>query len=1219
MAQQTLQTIVSIGGRVDNSFGQIGDALIGMGSQVDQLSQKIIDFGEESLETYTNYDDLMREVQAVGEFTDAEIAALDAINNKVAQTTTYSNVQAAEAEVLMGQYGMVISEIKEMLPDTLDLAMAGNISIANSIDYLYSSLKSLGLGIEYAGTLTDQMAKTAAIGATDIDTLGDSLTRLGSGAQLFKGGSVEILSILSEMSQFGEDQRGSQAGTWIRNFMLSLASPMGEVDDIVDAMEQLGIAQDEIDEYTESHSSGAASQAVDDLTQAGLQIYDSAGNLLPAIDIIKSLRDAVKGSGEYSDDFTELSGALSDAGDDVDTFLTNADGLADNALYNIFRRVFGRRGVTTALNLISISDEEWDQTMDSILNSDGFAESMADTMQGGLGGAQRELEATFTDFKTSVGEMISPVMENVDDRLKSILISVSDMDEGNLEAVASVFGVLAGAGPALLIAGGLFRLIGYTFGSAGGVAIGALAVVSAVAALEKLQEADMADNFGDMDLDMETLESYIDGISTAFTDSYTEVNTWATALDGAVEAYETASTTFAGDLLTTMLTGATLTKEEIEQLQSLGETMGTQLIQGAAFSAAESMSYWTMLFGGEDVAVDDPDYQSIISVLNTGYESVIATAEGLSQQLRDALSSAFEDGTLTADEYSGIMGIVDAYNEALAEVTDMENYVARGKALKKAQTAGFDGIIDYATYAQETRESDVATAQDIYDTNVLKAEWAYNKAIDDAESEAEKSAIQAEYESAIIAAQKAYDDHINAYESDYDSDLMDLWESALDQSDLSGVYQTAEDVVSQYLQGLISGDTAETLLREQYGHNYIAGETGYGDSKSSKRANLGEILVRAIYSLGGYDDLADSIAYYEEIGDTESASRLQMLQTMEQIVNGGVQSFISDEGLFGWFDSKIVPNRELGDYSRTTLADTSNEATMSTDAARAVNDTADPSGEIDALWQSIGALIEGTGDASGIMAAHQNLLDGQEDAFQEIVTSLENTYDFDAVLASMGGAEKFGDFGDVAAAYSLLYGSTSESADAYLKGIQDQELEPITLPIETDMDIGGAISEAQSMLDATPGTWSIFVQTFGSGSLGNYASASDDEVATGSGSGSGAKGSLFNLYADGGRADEASIFGEAGAEWAIPEEHSQRTADLLEAAAAASGFTWPELIDRNGGLNASANRTPYQLVYSPTIVASDTKGVKEELLKDKERLERWLEEKQLLGEVEAYV
>ena len=39
--------------------------------------------------------------------------------------------------------------------------------------------------------------------------------------------------------------------------------------------------------------------------------------------------------------------------------------------------------------------------------------------------------------------------------------------------------------------------------------------------------------------------------------------------------------------------------------------------------------------------------------------------------------------------------------------------------------------------------------------------------------------------------------------------------------------------------------------------------------------------------------------------------------------------------------------------------------------------------------------------------------------------------------------------------------------------------------------------------------------------------------------------SINEAYAEGGRATEASVFAEAGPEWAIPEAHSARTAELI--------------------------------------------------------------------------
>lgn len=71
-------------------------------------------------------------------------------------------------------------------------------------------------------------------------------------------------------------------------------------------------------------------------------------------------------------------------------------------------------------------------------------------------------------------------------------------------------------------------------------------------------------------------------------------------------------------------------------------------------------------------------------------------------------------------------------------------------------------------------------------------------------------------------------------------------------------------------------------------------------------------------------------------------------------------------------------------------------------------------------------------------------------------------------------------------------------------------------------------------------------------------------------------------FAEGGRAEEASIFGEAGPEWAIPESHTHRTAELLAAATKASGFSLGEIEERSGGLSAEADNVP-PIVFSPTI------------------------------------
>ncbi len=145
----------------------------------------------------------------------------------------------------------------------------------------------------------------------------------------------------------------------------------------------------------------------------------------------------------------------------------------------------------------------------------------------------------------------------------------------------------------------------------------------------------------------------------------------------------------------------------------------------------------------------------------------------------------------------------------------------------------------------------------------------------------------------------------------------------------------------------------------------------------------------------------------------------------------------------------------------------------------------------------------------------------------------------------------------------------------------------------------------QAALDANPGSYKVTVTAAGNTALLEKASSAAN----------------MQTYAEGGRAEEASIFGEAGAEWAIPEEHTQNTASLLMRAAAASGFTWPELItaaaNRSGQASQNAANT---LTYSPTFIINTDRAeeVEDILRRDRENMKRWWNETRLMEYRLAY-
>lgn len=1248
MAQQTLQTVITLSGRIDNSFGQIGEVLTSLGTQINNLSRDIINFGKESVETYASYDDTMREAQAVGGYTTEEMEKLDALNREIAQTSTYTNLQSADAMVLIAQAGLDVNDIYSLLPSVLDLAMAGNLDLADSVDYLLSSLTSMGKGMEYAETLTDQMAKTASIGMTDIDTLGESMMRLGSASGTFFSSSEEILAILSAMSQFGHDQRGAQAGTWLRNFMLSLAAPTSNVDDMVGAMEELGIAQEEIEEYAASHSNGVAAMAVQSLVDQGLRIYDDQGKLLPAIDIIKSLRDTVRGSAEYSEDLTELTGALNDAGGDIDTFLSNTEGVSDNALYNIFSRIFGKRGITTALNLISISDEEWDEIMSEIMNSDGFAESMADTMQGGIGGAMRELEAAATEFKTTVGESLAPTVEWAADSLSSIVTGLSNMDEGALDALVSGLTVIAAAGPGLLIAGGAFRLIGTVLatGTVGKIGLLAVGIAAAAAAWAELDQAAYENHFGDVGVNMDELAGYVGNLGEEFDNATTDIKAYNSAVNTALGDYTEAGGALKEGLVSRLVTNATLTEDDIASLNALGDQMRQALIEG--IDGSYSSAYETIeLLGGIDAVEASTDensiWHSVIDTLNYGYETAISQAQELGQNLRDAMTEAFADRSLTNEEIDNINSIMQQMNELMAIQTEAQNAAAMNQVLRQATTLGLAGVQEASELITTQRDAELAQLDDYYtQSEALLREAGALKIRDGVmvtnpdgttrpytQEDLERE-VQVLYEGDPDNPDDGYAGASSAIRARYDSSTLALFEALWNDSELAGGYEALRSVADEYIRtGVLNRDAIQDF------YNVSAGDQRY----------IEDTLLTMIDALGGYDAMREQADYYAQKGDLDTANSYQRLLTMYDFLVNGFEAYTS-----------AVAEQYYG-AQETYSVEQARADIQEVDSRRGSTDVT-----TEMAFNAIGNAVQAIQDWDSVVQSYfrSDLADQEYNQNVRAITQrLGEIYDLNRVIADTGLNYAPPEVQSYAAAWQLIYGGI----DAEQYRIQvvpevdtqavEQQLGDTRMTVYADIQpagegdglaelqdqgvqvsVDGDATELQATIDGEDGK---NILTYVSGDATDLSmSIRDQDGKTLVENVTGNAASLERIinsysgrwitvnirgrqmFASGGRATVPSIFGEAGPEWAIPEEHSERTASLLDAARQASGFTWPELIARNGGLNAGGDNAPRQLVYSPTIIAGDASGVEQKLVEDKERLDRWYQEKQLRDDVEIY-
>lgn len=1248
--QQTLKTIVVLSGRVDNSFGIIGSELTQLGNKVNGVSSQLAQYGEESLNVYKNYEDgiletrsvLARQYSSSGELNKA-MSSLEEHAQAWASTTIFHTNDVASAMATAAHAGWDYDKIISGLPASMLIAQAGGMELTDSVDMLSKMMASTGTSFNQSERFIDEWARAADLVATDIPELGSAFLRLGSSAQFAKN-NEELFTMLAVLANVGTV--GETAGTGVRNTMMRLVAPTQKA---AEAMDELGLTEEELDEIFADvdESSAAAYKWLQDM---GFSPYDERGNLRGFIDIFTDLNLALEQLPSEQEQNALLAAIFPTRTLSYAKAFLNA--VKDGSIYSIYQAIWG--------------------------DSDGYAKEKSDVVMSGLTGALEILASKAEETQRRVGETMSPTVTSLAGWAGDIFDTINGMDETSFNALVSGAEAIALAGPGLLIAGSAFKLIGALATPGGALAAAAIAIPAIAAAVSEIEKSNLEEKFGNMDLDEDELSAAVQTIGDSFSSAYESVNAYNTALEKSMEDYTEASSTFSSNLMTKMLTGAELTEQDMTKLMGLGDDMVQAVLSGITHSTASTMSYLEVLFGGEGVAENDPNYANIIASLNESYEGATANAQALGEKLREALTAAFADGHLTPEELANIKSIVKEMNDAMLEAQRLAEedarYAEMQKLLRRAQTAGLDEVYDYAGQIQSSRDENLNWLEDQYETHYFTSESAMRRSVENG------TMTQKQMDDGLAAITQQYEKDRAQYSADYDGLLNNLWDSVLRESGLSDTYGTLGELADRVLSGEFTAEEATQVLGETAGKNYFAGEDG---SKNSERSQLAQVLAHEVASYGGYQGVLDKAAYYESMGDSQTAAYFRRLYAMDYINNNGARTSLVDEDDFfgnisnpsgvkstalttpGRSDLHLDEYRQafedfigstIGEYSlekaRQSIASSPalQDYLSSLNAGADSDDLFNQRSALEALdqaklnsafgWigrnydlEAIGQMLGGAGlqrSAAWVLGSGENAEQYRISAKVDPVVepgSVEAAAGEQTIPATVEPVVEAAP-GEATAEQTLpatvepIVGPGSVEAAAgepvitatvTIKGAKEaanqakDEIEPVFGEAVTQnidvTDSGAAAACRQGIADTfrTPITQRILIAKVGG--------------IAGGGKGSG---NTFSKYAEGGRADEASIFGEAGPEWAIPEEHSARTASLLDAARQASGFSWPELLAMSGGLNADAGHAPTQIVYSPTIIANDATGVEQKLAEDKERLDRWWTARQLREDIAVY-
>ena len=393
-----------LGGAAKLAAGAIGATTAAMGA-----------FAASSVNVGKDFDAAMSQVAAtMGKSVD-EIGELRDFAQEMGRTTAFSANEAAQALNYMALAGYDSATSMQMLPNVLNLAAAGGIDLAYASDMVTDAQSALGLSVEEASVMVDQMAMASSKTNTSVAQLGEAILTIGATARNVRGGTQELTQVLGLMADNGI--KGAEGGTHLRNMILSLQNPTKE---------------------------GAAA-----LKDLGVAVYDADGNM-------RSMQDI------FADLSTGMDGMTQEAKDALTTGIFNKTDLAAvNALLGTTSERWDE--VAASISEASMTAEDIQRLNEAFDSGDmerynrvlseikGSAQQMADTQLDNLAGDMTLFQSALEGAKIAVSDQLTPSLrEFVQFGTSGISDLTAAFQEGGLSGAMETFGTLLSEGLAMI-------------------------------------------------------------------------------------------------------------------------------------------------------------------------------------------------------------------------------------------------------------------------------------------------------------------------------------------------------------------------------------------------------------------------------------------------------------------------------------------------------------------------------------------------------------------------------------------------------------------------------------------------------------------------------------------------------------------------------------------------------------------------------------------------
>lgn len=379
----------------------VGKKIEGVGKNMSKISAVAVGAGTVAVKTFASYDDAIRQVYATMGLSESENATqMQALSAAAQEMGASTRYSASEAASALNYLALAGYDSEQAIAA---LPTVLGLAQAGGID-LASASDMVTDSMSALGLEMSYMPTFADQMAKASQKSNTSVAQLGEGILKVSATAKNLKGGTVELNTAlgvlaDNGIKGAEGGTHLRNVILSLQNPTDK----------------------------AAAQ----LKSMGVEVYDAQGNMRGLDEIFGDLEKSMAGWTQQAKD-----AAMSE--------------------------IFNKTDLTAVNALLSNCGDRWKELSGEISNCDGAAQQMADTMEGGIGGAFRSFKSAVEGLAISFGDTLAPTIKSVAEKITEYVRKFTSLDEAHKKTIVKIAAIVAAAGPLVLIIGKIITAVGTT-------------------------------------------------------------------------------------------------------------------------------------------------------------------------------------------------------------------------------------------------------------------------------------------------------------------------------------------------------------------------------------------------------------------------------------------------------------------------------------------------------------------------------------------------------------------------------------------------------------------------------------------------------------------------------------------------------------------------------------------------------------------------------------